>query len=85
LNKHLEEIGHGKTYFHRDHRHGLENVAVSLPTVISIDGATQILEPELDAGEHAQLEYLASVLRNAAELINYVVEFCTMPLETRSL
>jgi len=46
---------------------GLENVALSLPTIVSVDGATHVLEPELDADEHLQLEHSVSVLRKAAE------------------
>lgn len=49
---------------------GLENVALSLPTIVSMDGATQVLEPELDADEWAQLEHSASVLRKAAESLS---------------
>jgi L-lactate dehydrogenase len=46
---------------------GLENVALSLPTIVSMEGATQVLEPELDGDERTQLEDSASVLRKAAE------------------
>jgi L-lactate dehydrogenase len=46
---------------------GLEDVALSLPTIVSTEGATQVLEPELDAEERAGLERSASVLRQAAE------------------
>jgi len=49
---------------------GLENVALSLPTIVSMDGATQVLEPELDAQERTQLERSASVLRKAAESLS---------------
>lgn len=49
---------------------GLEDVALSLPTIVSTDGATEVLEPELDAAERAQLEHSASVLRKAAESIS---------------
>jgi len=49
---------------------GLENVALSLPTIVSMDGAAQVLEPELDANERAQLEQSASVLRRAAESLS---------------
>jgi len=48
---------------------GLENIALSLPTIISVEGATQVLEPELDADEHARLEHSVSVLRQAAEAV----------------
>jgi L-lactate dehydrogenase len=49
---------------------GLENVALSLPTIVSLDGATQVLEPELDSDERTQLERSASVLRKAAESLS---------------
>lgn len=49
---------------------GLEQVALSLPTIVSMDGATQVLEPELDADERIQLEHSASVLRQAAESLS---------------
>jgi L-lactate dehydrogenase len=49
---------------------GLENVALSLPTIVSMDGATQVLEPELDAAERNQLEHSAAVLRSAAESLS---------------
>jgi L-lactate dehydrogenase len=49
---------------------GLENVALSLPTIVSIDGATQVLEPELDQDERIKLENSASVLRKAAESLS---------------
>jgi L-lactate dehydrogenase len=45
---------------------GLEDVALSLPTIVSMEGATHVLEPELDEEERAQLERSASVLRKAA-------------------
>lgn len=48
---------------------GLEDVALSLPTVIGLDGATQVLEPDLDEDERARLERSASVLRRAAESV----------------
>lgn len=46
---------------------GLHDVALSLPTIVSAEGATQVIEPELDADERAGLERSASVLRQAAE------------------
>lgn len=48
---------------------GLEDVALSLPTIVSAEGATQVIEPELDADEGARLERSASVLRKAAESV----------------
>ena len=46
---------------------GLEDVALSLPTIVSREGATQVLEPELNSDERTQLELSASVLRKAAD------------------
>jgi hypothetical protein len=37
--------------------------------IVSIDGATRTLEPELDADEHAQLEHPTAVLRKAGESV----------------
>jgi L-lactate dehydrogenase len=48
---------------------GLKNVALSLPTIISLDGAMKVLEPDMDPSEHDQLEHSASVLRKAAESV----------------
>ncbi len=45
---------------------GLRDIALSLPTVVGPDGATQVLEPELDAEERARLMHSADVLRMAA-------------------
>ena len=44
---------------------GLFGVALSLPTVVSAQGAVQVLEPALDAQERAALEKSADVLRAA--------------------
>ena len=49
---------------------GLENVALSLPTIISMDGATEVLEPDLSDEERIQLEHSASVLRKSAESLS---------------
>lgn len=49
---------------------GLEEVALSLPTIVSRDGATEVLEPELDELERGHLEHSASVLRRAAESLS---------------
>jgi L-lactate dehydrogenase len=46
---------------------GLNDVALSLPTIVSAEGATDVLEPELDEDEKIQLERSASLLRKAAE------------------
>lgn len=44
---------------------GLQDVALSLPTIVGADGATEILEPDLDDTERAGLEHSAEVLRQA--------------------
>jgi L-lactate dehydrogenase len=44
---------------------GLLGVALSLPTVVSAQGAVQVLEPAMDAQERAALERSAEVLRAA--------------------
>jgi len=44
---------------------GLHGVALSLPTVVSADGAAQVLEPEMDRAERAALQRSAEVLRAA--------------------
>ncbi|HET8671602.1 MAG TPA: hypothetical protein VFM05_13530, partial [Candidatus Saccharimonadales bacterium] len=46
---------------------GLNDVALSLPTIVSAEGATDVLEPELDEDEKILLERSASLLRKAAE------------------
>lgn len=49
---------------------GLEEVALSLPTIVGIDGAGEVLEPNLDPVERAGLEHSAEVLRQAVDSIN---------------
>nr|WP_315238649.1 L-lactate dehydrogenase [uncultured Albidiferax sp.] len=44
---------------------GLLGVALSLPTIVSAQGAVQVLEPAMDAQERAALEQSAQVLRAA--------------------
>lgn len=44
---------------------GLRGVALSLPTVVGPDGATEVVVPEMDDAERQALERSASVLRNA--------------------
>jgi L-lactate dehydrogenase len=44
---------------------GLEDVALSLPTIVGIDGAGEVLEPDLDPAERSGLEHSADVLRQA--------------------
>ena len=48
---------------------GLNDVALSLPTIVSAEEAAEVLEPELDEDEKTLLENSASVLRKAAESI----------------
>lgn len=44
---------------------GLRDVAISLPTVVGAEGATEVIEPEMDASEREALERSAEVLRAA--------------------
>lgn len=44
---------------------GLGDVALSLPTVVGAGGATEVVEPELTAGEREALERSAAILRDA--------------------
>jgi len=46
---------------------GLRDVALSLPAIVSAGGATEVLGPELDEEERAQLQRSAEVLRKAVE------------------
>lgn len=48
---------------------GLEGVALSLPTVVSREGAIQVLPPDLDAEEQAGLTRSADILRAAREKV----------------
>jgi L-lactate dehydrogenase len=45
---------------------GIRGVALSLPAVVGRLGATEVIEPEMDAGERAALERSTDVLRRAA-------------------
>jgi len=45
---------------------GLEGIALSLPTIVSREGAVEVLEPELDEAEREGLARSAPVLREAA-------------------
>lgn len=44
---------------------GLRDVAISLPTIVGNDGATEVIEPEMDTPEREALERSAEVLRSA--------------------
>jgi L-lactate dehydrogenase len=46
-------------------RHGLRDVALSLPTVVGTGGATEVVVPEMDEAEMEGLERSAGVLRKA--------------------
>jgi L-lactate dehydrogenase len=46
-------------------RLGLSEVALSLPTIVGSDGATQVVVPEMDDAEREALERSASVIRKA--------------------
>ncbi|MBI4887397.1 MAG: L-lactate dehydrogenase [Acidobacteria bacterium] len=44
---------------------GLRGVALSLPTIVSVEGAVHVLEPEMSRDERERLEQSADVLRQA--------------------
>ena len=44
---------------------GLTDVALSLPTIVGAQGATQVIDPELSRGERDKLDASAAVLRQA--------------------
>jgi L-lactate dehydrogenase len=44
---------------------GLQDVALSLPTTVGLDGATQVLEPEMSEAERDALHRSAEILRAA--------------------
>jgi L-lactate dehydrogenase len=44
---------------------GLNDVALSLPTIVTAEGAVQVLEPELEVAERTALAHSAKVLRSA--------------------
>lgn len=45
---------------------GLTNVALSLPTIVGVQGAADVLEPEMDVDERRRLQHSADELRQAA-------------------
>jgi L-lactate dehydrogenase len=49
----------------QDGAFGISGVALSLPTVVGVSGATEVLEPELDHTEREGLRRSASVLQEA--------------------
>jgi L-lactate dehydrogenase len=44
---------------------GLQNVSLSLPTVVGATGATDVVEPEMSPDERERLDHSAEVLRGA--------------------
>lgn len=48
---------------------GLEDVALSLPSIVGGSGVDEVIEPELDEAEHESLEKSAHVLRDALSSI----------------
>lgn len=53
----------------QDQSVGLGDVALSLPTVVGSDGATEVVIPDMDEEERSGLERSAAVLRKAIESI----------------
>lgn len=45
---------------------GIDDVALSLPTIVGAEGAVEVMEPEISPDERQRLEKSAHVLRNAA-------------------
>jgi malate/lactate dehydrogenase len=45
---------------------GFRDVAMSLPTVVGVEGAVHVIEPEMSLDEREQLEHSAAVLRAAS-------------------
>ncbi|MBW3544899.1 MAG: L-lactate dehydrogenase [Bacteroidetes bacterium] len=50
---------------------GLKGVALSLPTLVNSDGATEILEPQLNEEELKALRHSAEVLRKALQSVGF--------------
>ena len=46
---------------------GLRDVALSLPTVVDVEGAVEVIPPKMDDAERQGLEHSADVLRKAIE------------------
>jgi L-lactate dehydrogenase len=49
--------------------YGLKDVALSLPTIVGSDGATQVLEPQMDEQELKALKHSAEVIMKAIQSI----------------
>ncbi len=45
---------------------GLQDVALSLPAIVGVDGASDVLEPEMSSDERERLQLSADILRRAA-------------------
>ncbi len=48
---------------------GLDNVALSLPAIVGLDGAVEVLEPEMDEAERAALSHSAGVLHSVIDAV----------------
>jgi L-lactate dehydrogenase len=45
---------------------GFRDIALSLPTIVGIDGAVEVIEPEMSTEERKGLQHSSEVLRRAA-------------------
>ena len=45
------------------------NVALSLPTIVGLGGAVEVIEPELDEAERAALSRSAGILRSVIDAV----------------
>ncbi len=48
---------------------GFNNIALSLPAIVGLDGAVEVLEPELDEAERAALSRSADMLRSVIDTV----------------
>ncbi|AHM62427.1 L-lactate dehydrogenase [Flammeovirgaceae bacterium 311] len=53
----------------QDGTFGLKDVALSLPTIVGSDGATRVLEPQMDEQELKALKHSAEVIKKAIQSI----------------
>ena len=56
----------------QDGQHGFSGVAFSLPTIVSAEGAVEVILPDMDADERQLLEHSAEVLKQAAAQVSSV-------------
>jgi len=56
----------------QDGHHGFNGVALSLPTIVSAEGAVEVIAPDMDADERQRLEHSAEVLKQAAAQVSSV-------------